>query len=320
MKRICSVLLTLCLLFGLGACGQKGPTWEEQYDLGVKYLSEGNYQEAIIAFTAAIEIDPKRAEAFVGRGDAYVGTVDLSAAAAELPEESRGACESALADYLEAIGLDNLLAAVYGKAADIYLALGDEDSAIAILEQGYEATGDAELLARRQALGVAGSDEVVWTDPVFEQLVRAALGLPDGPVYVRDLDAVECLDIYGDQFTFVNEDDDGMGYRYVYGTTGDGELFAYYGVERDGEDGQEFTQRGGITNVDALRYFRNLSSVMILANHVTDISVLREMKQLNHACFWANDIADLSPLEELPGYYADEPEEQFVEIGDILEI
>ena len=91
-------------------------------------------------------------------------------------------------------------------------------------------------------------------------------------------------------------------------------------MERDGEDGQEFTQRGGITNVDALRYFRNLSSVMILANHVTDISVLREMKQLNHACFWANDIADLSPLEELPGYYADEPEEQFVEIGDILEI
>lgn len=40
--------------------------------MGVRYLSEGNYEEAIIAFTAAIEIDPKRAEAYVGRGDAYV--------------------------------------------------------------------------------------------------------------------------------------------------------------------------------------------------------------------------------------------------------
>ena len=151
MKRICSLLLTLALVLGLCACGSKAPTWQEQYDLGVKYLSEGNYEEAIIAFTAAIEIDPKRAEAFVGRGDAYTGTADLSAAE-ELTAEQRGACESALADYLEAIGLDKLLAAVYGKAADLYLALGDRDAAAAILEQGYDATGDESLLTRANGL------------------------------------------------------------------------------------------------------------------------------------------------------------------------
>ena len=63
MKRICSLLLTLALVLGLCVCGQKAgttPTWQEQYDLGIRYLSEGNYQEAILAFTAAIEIDPKR--------------------------------------------------------------------------------------------------------------------------------------------------------------------------------------------------------------------------------------------------------------------
>ena len=39
--------------------------------MGVRYLSEGNYQEAIIAFTAAIEIDPKQKDAYIGMADAY---------------------------------------------------------------------------------------------------------------------------------------------------------------------------------------------------------------------------------------------------------
>ena len=56
------------------------PTWQEQYDLGVKYLSEGNYQEAIIAFTAAIEIDPKRPDAYTGLADAYIAQGDIAAA------------------------------------------------------------------------------------------------------------------------------------------------------------------------------------------------------------------------------------------------
>ncbi len=45
--------------------------------------------------------------------------------------------------------VDKLLAAVYGKAADIYLALGDEDSAIAILEQGLQLTGRLFMRIRR---------------------------------------------------------------------------------------------------------------------------------------------------------------------------
>ena len=84
-------------MFSLSACGQSGPTWQEQYDLGVRYLSEGNYEEAIIAFTAAIEIDPKRPQAFIGRGDAYTGTGT---------EESLTA---AISDYKEALTLDEML-------------------------------------------------------------------------------------------------------------------------------------------------------------------------------------------------------------------
>ena len=82
MKRKVILLLTLVLLLTLCCCGKKnnGTTWQEQYDLGVRYLSDGNYEEAIIAFTAAIEIDPKRPEAYLGLVGAYIGTGNLDAA------------------------------------------------------------------------------------------------------------------------------------------------------------------------------------------------------------------------------------------------
>ena len=67
-RAAAAVILLLSLLV---SCGQSQESrWQEQYDLGMRYLSQGNYQEAVIAFTAAIEIDPKRAEALIGRGDA----------------------------------------------------------------------------------------------------------------------------------------------------------------------------------------------------------------------------------------------------------
>lgn len=55
-------------------------TWQEQYDLGVRYLSEGNYREAILAFNVAIEIDPKRPEAYLGLADAYEASGDKDSA------------------------------------------------------------------------------------------------------------------------------------------------------------------------------------------------------------------------------------------------
>ena len=79
MKRIAALLLTALLLVSLAACGGKG-TWQEQYDLGMRYLNEGSYQEAVIAFKAAIKIDPKRPEAYLGAAEAYVGLGDTAKA------------------------------------------------------------------------------------------------------------------------------------------------------------------------------------------------------------------------------------------------
>ena len=129
MKRICSWLLTLVLVLGLCACGQSAEAkWQEQYDLGMRYLSEGNYEEAIIAFTAAIEIDPKQPDAYEG-------------------------------------------------LADVYEAQGDLESLRAILEQGFQATGDARLEERLNALDASsGSPDTMPEVPeVLHMSMRAPL-------------------------------------------------------------------------------------------------------------------------------------------------
>lgn len=314
-KRGEHVLCTLlCVILLLTACGANGPTWQEQYDLGVRYLSEGNYKEAIIAFTAAIEIDPKQAPAYVGRADAYVGSASNT-------ELTTGSAEftNAEVDYLSAIDLDARASEAYGELANLYLTVGDTDRAIAILEQGYETTGDEALHSRRQELGVSGSDEVVWSDPVFERLIRDKIGIPTGPIYTRDLDYITILSIYGDTDAFINDEEDIYSGSRLVGTRpgeGYGRLVGYYG---------DVTTRGQITNIDTLRYFRNLSYISIIANHITDVSILCEMKNLEGADFWANDISDLSPIYELQ--WRDEwrnewidamNAEQFLEIGDIV--
>ena len=84
--RVC--LLAALLLLTLAACSKapaadpadEAPGWQAKYDLGVRYLSEGNYQEAILAFEAAIEIDPKNADAYRKLAEAYEQAGDESAA------------------------------------------------------------------------------------------------------------------------------------------------------------------------------------------------------------------------------------------------
>ena len=137
MKRISSWLLTLALVLGLCACGQSAQAkWQEQYDLGVRYLSEGNYEEAIIAFTAAIDIDPKRPEAYIGRGDAYA-----------LSGDTEDNLSAAQADYEAAIALDETMPGGWLGLADVYIRLGDYDKALEVLREGLDKTGGDQSIA-----------------------------------------------------------------------------------------------------------------------------------------------------------------------------
>ncbi len=151
---------------------------------------------------------------------------------------------------------------------------------------------------------------------MFEGLIRGKLGLGNGTIYAAQLDSVESLIILGNTHVFINDEIDPMDWAFSF-ISGEGVLEAFYGVSLNEERFEEYTQKGNITDVKTLKYFKNLEDVSIIANHITDISVLREMENLKYADFWANDISDLSPCYEMEGDHTLN-EEQFVEIGDIM--
>lgn len=158
MRKQIIILVGLVILL-LTACGGTNRTWQEQYDLGIRYLSEGNYEEAIIAFTAAIEIDPKLAPAYVGRGDAYI-----------LSGETAENLAAAQSDYEKALILDNTFVEAYQKLAQVYLALEESDKAAELLEQGFALTGDETLQESLEDIQVNLPDPEPISDRITDLL------------------------------------------------------------------------------------------------------------------------------------------------------
>ena len=166
MKRLTGAVLAGLMLLGLCACGGTAARWQEQYDLGVKYLEEGNYQEAILAFTAAIEIDTKQAPAYVGRGDAYIASITAKSDDVGITDAYKKAEEN----YLKAIELEPVNTDVYMKLAKLYIDIGDMDSANLILQQGYQVTKDQRLLDMQEGISISSDTDLdVWSLLTLEQ-------------------------------------------------------------------------------------------------------------------------------------------------------
>lgn len=136
-SRSWGIFFLALLLLLLSACAS-GPAsegmaeemiWQSYYDLGIRYLSEGNYEEAIIAFTAAIEINPNRPEAYVGRGDAYRGKGG-----------SKADLDAALSDYLKAVECGDTNQDTQRKIKEIYVTQGNAGNAIDAILAGGEIT------------------------------------------------------------------------------------------------------------------------------------------------------------------------------------
>jgi len=92
--------------------------WQHQFDLGMRYLSQGDYQEAVIAFRAAIEIDPRWADAHLGLAAAYIGLGDAPSARAVLREGYDLTGDERLRDRLEELEKPDEDDTLYDDASD----------------------------------------------------------------------------------------------------------------------------------------------------------------------------------------------------------
>lgn len=99
MKRIFALLLALCLLCGCNVAAR----WQEQYDLGMRYLNEQNYEEAILAFTEAIRIDKNNVDAYVQLANLYEQLDRLEKLREVLTQAVEATGDEALATRLAAL-------------------------------------------------------------------------------------------------------------------------------------------------------------------------------------------------------------------------
>lgn len=78
---ILAVLMFLAIvLVGVGIYNAPKNRLKRLLDLGDKYLTAQEYEQAAAVFTQAIEIDPKGSDAYLGLADAYEGIGDTQAA------------------------------------------------------------------------------------------------------------------------------------------------------------------------------------------------------------------------------------------------
>ncbi len=110
--------------------GHSGNDLQTQLDLGNKYVSELDYENAIIAYEEALEIDPYCLEAYFGLYDAYLA-LGQQDKAIEIMEQAR----NMLPDSVE----------VYVSLAQLYASQNQIGLVVSTLEEGIEVTNSDRL-------------------------------------------------------------------------------------------------------------------------------------------------------------------------------
>ena len=136
-RRMLSALLTGALLLCMAGCGSDPKTIQDYLELGNRYLSESNWEDAVLAFSALLTIDPNHVAGLTGRGQALQqlgGEENLSAARE---------------DFLSVLSLDDTNEQVWLFLADNYLETGDYTLATDLLEDEYARFGASDELSLR---------------------------------------------------------------------------------------------------------------------------------------------------------------------------
>ncbi len=142
MKKFVKILTVFLMTLLMTSCGQD--IWEAHYEAGTAYLNENNCEEAISEFTAAIDADAERPEAYIKRADANVLIFDKTESDTD---EVTVLLNNAENDYLKSLKLDNTNIQVYESLAAVYDKQNRLENAIDIAEEGYSITNDDELAA-----------------------------------------------------------------------------------------------------------------------------------------------------------------------------
>lgn len=282
-KRLAALLLALVLALSTLACAKEQvDEYQMQFDLGTRYLSDGNYEEAILAFRAAIEIEPKNAEAYLSLADVYLAMGDTASAVAVLTD--------ALAAVDDVTEVQSRLALLTAQPEP-------EPVPLEPLEVTVTSQTELDALAQREdakKITVVIAEEAGITD------ISALSALP----YLTELDLFknEITDISAlsglVHLTKLN-----LGYNHIVDISPLAGLTELTELDLDcnviGTWNPLSSENGSIADFSPLSNLTKLTKLYLAYTGIDDVSVLSGLTELTKLVLGRNRISDLTPLETL---------------------
>ena len=166
MKKLTALFLAAVLLLALFACGKESlPISNPPLILAEKFLTDLDYEQAILQFDQAIDIDPKNPRGYLGKADALlhldrqpeaVQTLDTGA------KNTRGEIRDALNETKAE--LEKSIADGFIGLSSAYKKLGFWEIAVALLKRACEAMPEESKLREvmdglREDLGLPAEPE-----------------------------------------------------------------------------------------------------------------------------------------------------------------
>lgn len=224
MKKFVTLFNALALLVCLCACKDTVARWQEQYDLGARYLSNGEYEEAILAFAAAIEIDPKQVGAYEKLADVYIALGDYEQAAQILLSAIENCPDSrvSLLERLEQIGY------TIDESGSLF-PYTIPDINFEHFGSGLDIDGEYAVIT---ATNMTGDPVWQYTTQTFEntELPRVEeIGVANGVYYFNESGTIVALDLRTGKTVWKNSDFGGASISFAFDESGNLFLAGYYG-------------------------------------------------------------------------------------------
>ena len=162
-KSLLVIMIMFLCIVAIGCSPNNSQLFDEKYDLGILLLSEENYEEAIIAYEKAIEIDSTQAKAYIGLAETYIARLDTNTV-----EDVNKALKSGWENADQAS-----IMLAYIDLADKLVAADRAGWAMSILDSGLTLTEDDRLQVKKSEISAASNLKVAieYMGMTYEEIV-----------------------------------------------------------------------------------------------------------------------------------------------------
>ena len=235
-----AVVAIVLIVFVVGRANESKLRVNDQLTLGNRYLSQLDYEKAIAAYKAVIEIDPKNVDAYIGLADAYIGLEDEEQAAQILEVALSETGDDRIQEYLQRLKDENvLLGLVEDDGGDGKSIIVGEETSVEETSNGYKGKNTFDELMPENSMWFDGMEVKVIED-IDSDMFKVKMNL-DGLIVQMELPKElpwsefkyhDC----GESFVEYYGNGEKQCYLKLHDTTKDTAVHIGYGIITDDEE------------------------------------------------------------------------------------